>query len=53
MENCWTGVFVSVFCNDRETMELPGDQARLRDSAVLLYYLQNPIFTLVEEAKVF
>ena len=47
MGKCRTGVFVSVFCNDRETMELPNDTVCLHDSAVSLYYLEIPIFTLV------
>ena len=53
MGKCRTGVFVSVFCNVRETMELPDDRVCLRNSAVSLYYLEIPIFTLVGEAKVF
>ena len=44
---------MSVFCNVRETMELPDDRVCLRNSAVSLYYLEIPIFTLVGEAKVF
>ena len=31
-----TGVIVSVFCNGRETIELPYDQGCLNDSAVSL-----------------
>ena len=50
---CRTSVFVSVVCNVRETMELLKDGVCLRDSAVSLYYLEIPIFTLVGEAKVF
>ena len=46
MGKCRTGVFVSVFCNVRETMELSGDRLCPRDSAVSLYYLEIPIFTL-------
>ena len=53
MGKCRTGVFVSVFCNVRETMELLHDEVYLRHSAVLLYYLEIPIVTLVGEAKVF
>ena len=53
MGKCRTGVFVSVFCNVRETMELLHDGVCLRDSAVSLYYLKIPNFTLVGEAKVF
>ena len=52
MGKCRTGVFVSVFCNVRETMELPDDRVCLRNSAVSLYYLEIPNFTLVGEAKV-
>ena len=52
MGKCRTGVFVSVFCNVRETMELLHDEVCLRHSAVLLYYLEIPIVTLVGEAKV-
>ena len=36
MGKCRTGVFVSVFCNGRETIELPYDQGCLNDSAVSL-----------------
>ena len=53
MGKCRTGVFVSVFCDVRESMELRYDGEWLRDSAVSLYYLEIPIFTLVGEAKVF
>ena len=53
MGKCGTGVFVSVFCNARESMELRHDEECLRDNAVSLYYLQIPHFTLVEEPKVF
>ena len=53
MGKCRTGVFVSVFCNVRETMELLKDGVCLRDSAVSLYYLEIPNFTLVGEQKVF
>ena len=50
---CRTSVFVSVVCNVRETMELLHDEVYLRHSAVLLYYLEIPHFTLVGEPKVF
>ena len=53
MGKCLTGVFVSVFCNVRETMELLYDEVCLRDSAVSSYHLEIPTFTLVGEAKVF
>ena len=51
MGKCRTGVFVSVFCNGRETMDLPDDEVCLRYSAVLLYYLEIPIFTFFERQK--
>ena len=50
---CRTGVFVSVFCNARESMELQYDGECLNDNAVSLYYLEIPNFTLVEEQEVF
>jgi hypothetical protein len=53
MGKCRTGVFVSVFCNARESMELPYNKGCLHDSAVSLYFLEIPHFTLVEEQKVF
>ena len=53
MGKCRTSVIGSVFCNVRETMDLLYDGRCLRDSAVSLYYLQIPHFTLVGEAKVF
>ena len=53
MGKCRTGVFVSVFCNARESMELQYDEECLRCSAVSLYFLKIPHFTLVEEQKVF
>ena len=53
MGKCWTGVFVSVFCNGRESMELLYDKECLLDNAVSLYYLEIPHFTLVGEPKVF
>ena len=53
MGKCRTGVFVSVFCDARESMELQYDEECLRDSAVSLYFLEIPHFTLVEEQKVF
>ena len=53
MGKCRTGVFVSVFCNARESMELLYDEECLDDNAVSLYYLEIPHFTLVEEQKVF
>ena len=53
MGKCRTGVFVSVFCNARESMELRYDEEGHRDNAVSLYYLEIPHFTIVEEQKVF
>ena len=53
MGKCRTGVFVSVFCNARENMELLYDRKCLNDNAVSLYYIEIPHFTLVEEQKVF
>ena len=53
MGKCRTGVFVSVFCNARESMELRYGKECLNDNAVSLYYLEIPHFTLVEEQKVF
>ena len=53
MGKCRTGVFVSVFCNGRETIELPSNEGCLCDNAVSLYYLEIPNFTLVIQAKVF
>ena len=53
MGKCRTGVFVSVFCNARESMELQYDEECLHDNAVSLYYLEIPHFTLVGEQKVF
>ena len=47
------GVFVSVFCNGMESMELPSNEGCLCDNAVSLYYLEIPNFTLVGEVKVF
>ena len=50
---CRTGVFVSVFCNARESMELQYDEECLLDNAVSLYYREIPNVTLVEEPKLF
>ena len=52
MEKCRTGVFVSVFCDARESMDSPHNKEGHRDSAVSLYFLEIPHFTLVEEQKV-
>ena len=53
MGKCRTGVFVSVFCNARDSMELLYDEKGHRDNAVSLYYLEIPNFSLLEEQKVF
>ena len=53
MGKCRTGVFVSVFCDARESMDSPHNEEGHRDSAVSLYYLEITHFTLVGEAKVF
>ena len=53
MGKCRTGVFVSVFCNARESMELRDDEECLSVNAVSFYYLEIPHFTLVEEPNVF
>ena len=53
MGKCRTDVFVSVFCDVRDSMELPCDEHCLRDNAVWLYFLEKRHFTLVEEPKVF
>ena len=53
MGKCRTGVFVSVFCDARESMELQYDEEGHRDNAVSLYYLEIPNFSLLEEQKVF
>ena len=53
MGKCRTGVFVSVFCNARESMDSPHNEEGHCDSAVSLYFLEIPHFTLVEEQNVF
>ena len=53
MGKCRTGVFVSVFCDARESMELLYDEVCSNDNAVSLHLLEIPHFTLVEEQKVF
>ena len=53
MGKCRTGVFVSVFCDARDSMQLLYDKDIRNDNAVSLYYLEIPHFTLVEEQKVF
>jgi hypothetical protein len=44
---------VSVFCDARESMDSPHNGEGHCDSAVSLYFLEIPHFTLVEEQKVF
>ena len=53
VRKCRTDVFVSVFSNVRETMELLYNGGCPRCSAVSLYYLKIPHFSLVREAIVF
>ena len=53
MGKCRTGVFVSVFWDARDSMDSPHNEEGHRDSAVSLYFLEIPHFTLVEEPKVF
>ena len=50
---CRTDVFVSVFCDTRDSMDFTHNTEGLRDSAVSLYFLEIPHFTLVEGPKVF
>ena len=50
---CRTGVFVSVFCDARDSMQLLYDEEFPNDNAVSLYYLEIPHFSLDEEQKVF
>jgi hypothetical protein len=53
MGKCRSDVFVSVFCDARDSMDSPHNEEGHRDSAVSLYYLEITHFTLVGEAKVF
>ena len=53
MGKCRTDVFKSVFCDAWESMDSPNNKEGHRDSAVSLYFLEIPHFTLVEEQKVF
>ena len=48
-----TGVFVSVFCDVRASMDSPHNGEGHRDSAVSLYFLEITHFILVEEQNVF
>ena len=53
MGKCRTGVFVSVFCDARDSMDSPHNGEGHRDSAVSLYLLEITHFILVEEQNVF
>ena len=53
MGKCRTSVFMSVFCDARESMDPSHNEEGHRDNAVSLYFLEIPHFTLVEEQKVF
>ena len=53
MGKCRTGVFVSVFCDARESMDSWSNGENLCNSAVSLYFLEIPRFTLVEDPEVF
>ena len=52
MGKCRTDVFVSVFCDARDSMDSPYNQEGRRDSAASLYFLKITHFILVEEQKV-
>ena len=52
VEKCRTDVFVSVFCDTRDSMDITHNTEGLRDSAVSLYFLDLSHFTLAGEAKV-
>ena len=49
MGKCRSGVFESVFCSARESMELLRNEECPRGNAVSLYFLEKPHFTLVKE----
>ena len=53
MGKCRTDVFVSVFCDARDSMDFQRNEEGLRDNAVSLYYLEIPDFSLLEDQKVF
>jgi hypothetical protein len=53
MEKCRTEVFVSVFCDARDSIDSPHNEEGLCDSAVSLYFLEITHFILVEEQNVF
>ena len=53
MGKCQTDVFVSVFCDARDSMDSQHNGEGHRDSAVSLYFLEITHFILVEEQNVF
>ena len=53
MEKCRTDVFVSVFCDARDSMDSQHNEEGYRDSAVSLYFRETAHFILVEEQNVF
>jgi hypothetical protein len=53
MGKCRTDVFVSVFCDGRDSMDSPHNGEGHRDSAVSLYFLEITYFILVEVQNVF
>ena len=53
MGKCRTGVFVSVFCDARDSIDSPHNGEGHRDSAVSWYLLEITHFILVEEQNVF
>ena len=53
MGNCRTDVFVSVFCDARDSMDSQHNGEGHRNSAVSLYFLEITHFILVEEQNVF
>ena len=53
MGKCRSGVFKSVFCDVKESMDLLCNGECRRDNAVSLYFLEISLFTRVGEPKVF
>jgi hypothetical protein len=53
MGKCRTDVFVSVFCDARDSMDSLHDEKGHSNSAVSLYFLEITHFILVEEQNVF
>jgi hypothetical protein len=53
MGKCQTDVFVSVFCDARDSMDSPHNEEGHLDSAVSSYFLEITHFILVEEQNVF